>query len=66
MKTVKKVEVINLRTGASRVAHIKYNDEWEEYVVVFHKDGKFQKGADYHTDCKEDAISTAEVWTSQA
>jgi outer membrane protein assembly factor BamE (lipoprotein component of BamABCDE complex) len=33
--------------------------EWDEYRVQFHKDGVHQKKADYHTDDKEDAHSTA-------
>lgn len=43
-------------------AVIKYDSDWEEYIVKFYREGKYQKDADYHTDCKEDAHGTAKVF----
>lgn len=55
--------------GITLRARVRYNAEYEEYVVdfataaagstVFHK----HKDADYHTDDKQDAINTAKWWT---
>lgn len=50
-------EVINCETG--RTATVHYGAEWGEYKVRFHRDGKYQEGADYHTDDRLDALGTA-------
>jgi hypothetical protein len=46
----------------SRVAKVYRDAIWEEYVVKFSIDGKKQINADYHTDDKEDALTTANSW----
>uniref|UniRef100_A0AAU6W0R7 Uncharacterized protein n=1 Tax=Pseudomonas phage Ulina01 TaxID=3138549 RepID=A0AAU6W0R7_9CAUD len=43
-------------------ATVKYNKEYEEWVVKFWRAGVYQKAADYHTDDRQDAHSTAEHW----
>lgn len=42
-------------------AYKVYRDrEWDEYVVKFYVNGQHQTDADYHTDDKNDAMSTAQ------
>lgn len=42
-------------------AYKVYRDrEWDEYVVKFYVNGQHQTEADYHTDDKNDAMSTAQ------
>lgn len=42
------------------------NAEYEEYIVRFYDlNGKHMVNADYHTDCKADAIVTAGAWTGK-
>jgi hypothetical protein len=43
---------------------IHHDAEYQEYRVKFHRDGVHQKDADYHTDDKHDAISTAKHFSS--
>ncbi len=45
-------------------AVVYHDSEWDEYVVKFyHKGGKYLKpSSDYHTDSKQDAIGTAELY----
>ena len=40
----------------------KYNRALNEWRVKFYIDGIYQKGADYFTDCKEDAKDTGEYF----
>lgn len=49
-------------SNTNRRAVVRYNDEWEEYVVTFYRDGVKQKKADYFTSDLDDAISTAEFF----
>lgn len=43
-----------------------YRDaEFNEYRVCYWLDGSKVNGADYHTDDKQDAISTANLWTGK-
>lgn len=45
-------------------AIIKFNDEFDEYVVKFHTGNVYHKNADYFTDSKADAVATAEHWVN--
>lgn len=45
-------------------AVIKYDNDWEEYRILFYVNGKYQKGADYHTADIDDAKGTATLWLS--
>lgn len=47
---------------ASKVAKIKSNKEWNEYIVKFYKDGQYLENADYHCDDKEEAMETKVQW----
>jgi hypothetical protein len=42
-------------------AKLKFNREWNEWVVKFYINGIYQKKADYHTSDKQDAYDTARV-----
>lgn len=48
-----------------RLAKVYRDCEWDEYRVKFYLNGTYQKGADYHTDAREDAIGTAIAWAKQ-
>ena len=41
---------------------VVYNTECNEWIVRFYVRGKYQQGADYHTDNKSDAQETAKHW----
>ncbi len=49
--------------NGKRVAKVYKDLEWEEYRVKFFVDDVQQVHADYHTDDKQDALSTAETWS---
>ena len=51
-------EVIE-RTNKALIYH---DADWGEYRVKFFRNGVHQVKADYHTDDKQDAINTANVW----
>lgn len=40
-------------------AKVYRDSEWNEYVVSFHKNGKMDLKASYHTSDKADAVDTA-------
>ena len=45
-----------------KVARIYFDSEWEEYQVQFFQGTTYLgEEADHHTDCKIDAIETAQV-----
>jgi hypothetical protein len=46
---------------ASEALTVKtYRDtDWNEYRVKTYIEGQHQQDADYHTDCKDDALDTA-------
>lgn len=48
-----------------RTFKVKFNAEWDEYIVMFYVDGVHQKNANYHTDSKDDAKSTGNFWASK-
>lgn len=50
-------DLINAENGKSATVH--YGAEWGEFKVRFHRNGEYQKGADYHTDDRQDALGTA-------
>jgi hypothetical protein len=52
-------------TAGTRKATLKYNEDWEEYIVRFYHNGLYQKDADYHTDCRDDAEETANFYCNQ-
>jgi ribosome modulation factor len=47
-----------------RTAVVYRDVEFDEFIVKFYIDEKHQKGADYHDDDKQSAISTAETWVT--
>lgn len=49
-------------TGNNRVAKVYRDSEWNEYRVTYMLDGAKIVGGDYHTDDKQDALDTAQVW----
>ena len=52
-------EFTNAETGK---ASVYYDSEWQEYVVRwFNTHGVHLDASDYHTDDKEDALSTARL-----
>lgn len=55
--------IANQHTG--KAAKVYRDTDWNEYRVKFYRNGKYQEGADSHTDDKDDAIGTAEVYTLQ-
>ena len=40
---------------------IFFNPEFGEYLVKIYRQGNYQSGADYFTDCKQDARDTAQA-----
>ena len=38
---------------------VRWNNEWQEYIVQFFLNGEYLSLADYYTDNHEDAIATA-------
>jgi len=48
-----------------KAAKVYRDSEWNEYRVKFYRNGVYQEKADMHTDDKDDAIGTAEVFTLQ-
>lgn len=46
-------------TGTVFAAKVYRDSEWNEYVVSFHKAGKMDLKASYHTSDKSDAVDTA-------
>lgn len=60
--------LIHTETVLNRTAKVYRDAEWEEYRVIFFKDGKKVPGTvhglttDYHTDDKQDAYLMAIVW----
>lgn len=55
------MRLINTIHKASEEITVKtYHDtEWSEYRVKTYIQGHHQTDADYHTDCREDALDTA-------
>jgi hypothetical protein len=58
--TTHEVTALRLRT-----AIVYYHADWEEYCVRFYIDGTHQTLADYMTDDKDDAISTADYFVNR-
>lgn len=50
-------DLINAENG--KFATVHYGAEWAEFKARFHRNGEYQKGAYYHTDDRQDALSTA-------
>lgn len=51
-----------VRGTPKRSATIRYDADFDEWIVQFFKDGKHQANADYHTDDEQDALATAKYW----
>lgn len=47
-------------TGTVHTAKVYRDSEWNEWVVKYAVDNHLLKKSDYHTDCKDDAIVTAQ------
>lgn len=56
---------IATRQNGALKAEIHHNKEYDEYLVKFYIVGVYQKRADYFTDDKSDAISTAQHWCNK-
>lgn len=52
-------------TIQSREAIVYFHAEWKEYCVRFYLNGVHQRLADYFTDDKEDAISSADYFVNR-
>lgn len=60
LEALKKVSGGEYTSANGRHKAVVHKDsEWGEYRVQFHKDGKHQAKADFHTDDKDDAHGTA-------
>lgn len=46
----------------NKVARVYRDTEWDEFVVKFWVDGERREQADYYTNDRGDAISTAKYW----
>ena len=44
-----------------KVAVVRFDVEWQEYVVQFYADGVHMDNSDYHTPCRDDALDTARL-----
>lgn len=49
----------------TRMAKVYDSDDWGESIVQFYLDGIHQTQANYHTDDRADAISTADWFVAQ-
>lgn len=58
--------LIDTITDGSAVAKIYRDVEWEEFVVKLYVNGVYQSKADYHTDDKSDATSSAREMVRRA
>jgi len=47
---------------SGKEAKVYLDREYAEYIVQFFDNGKYQREADYHTDDKDDAIGTAQMF----
>ena len=59
MRKILQVTATNPDTLVVRAATVYRDSQWNEYKVTLKLDGVFQRGADYLTDDKQDAIDTA-------
>ena len=59
------LRLINTIEEGNNTAKVYKDAEWSEYRVKFFANGVHQVDADYHTDDKQDAISTAESIVKQ-
>ena len=59
------LRLINTVEDNNNTAKVYRDSDWNEYRVKFFTDGVHQVDADYHTDDKQDAISTAESIVKQ-
>lgn len=50
----------------AKKADVYRDAEWEEFRVKFYRFGVYQAEADYHTDDRRDADSTASYWVNKS
>lgn len=50
-------------TTGMNTAKVYRDSEWNEFVVQFYQCGVKLVDASYHTDSKDDAIGTANIWS---
>lgn len=55
MQTVKRFEY------KDKVAVVRFDVEWQEYVVQYYSNGVWLDNSDYHTEYRDDAFDTAEA-----
>lgn len=48
-----------------KLAKVYKDSDTGEHIVKFHKEGKYQKNADYFADAKDDAVGTAKHWIKE-
>jgi hypothetical protein len=56
--------LVKKEDSGSRAYKIYKDMDWDEYIVKFYENGKYNPEADYHTDDKEDAFGTAKAHLS--
>lgn len=63
MRTILSLTGVPRETSAAavqtRVVHVKYDRDWEEYRCEVTDDGQRREAFDHFTDCREDAVCTA-------
>ena len=52
---------IHVAQSGERTARVYWDSDWQEYRVRLYVNGALRAAADYFTDCKTDAIDTAEA-----
>lgn len=52
-------------TVGKRTAKVYKDSTWQEFQVKFYIAGILQKGADYHTGSRSDALGTASTWAKE-
>lgn len=55
-------KIISTMRQGDNGAKIRYNSEYKEYIVQFFINDKWQTNADYYTDNKTDALTTAHAF----
>lgn len=61
---MRKVLGIDQKNTGRKIA-VYRNSDWNEWVVKFYLDGKYQVDADYFTDDQADALDTANSWLAK-
>lgn len=60
--TLRKIATVEI---GARCAKVYCDSRWREFRVKFYLRGIYQKGSDYHSDSRTDAIGTAALWAGE-